>query len=281
MTNTVIVVGKDSYIGGHLARYLRATDSEVVSLSSSDCDFRHSEEVDALFSSLGNRPVTIVFLAVIKKAASNDYQGYLDNVSLVDNLVQAGSRPTIRSIVYLSSVDVYGTHPELPIDEQTRIDPDTWYGLAKYTCEWMLASSGTVRCPTTILRIPGIFGKAHNDNSVIGRMVASARADGRIAVCGGGDTLRDYVCLDDLCKLIAMLVHSQYNGIVNIATGKSRTILEIAECINQVLQGEVDIVVQVNRDVRSFDLVFDNSRLTSLFPEFRFCELEAAVRTYV
>lgn len=281
MTNKVIVIGKNSYIGGHLTHYLQTIDSEVVSLSSGDCNFRRFEEVSALFCSLGNQPVTVVFLAVIKKTPSNDYQGYLDNISLVNNLIQAGSKTNIRSIVYLSSVDVYGRNPALPINEQTKIEPDAWYGLAKYTCEWMLTSSGAISCPITILRIPGIFGKARNDNSVIGRMVASARAYGRITISGSGEALRDYVYLDDLCKLISLLSRKPCHGVINIATGKSRSILEIAKCIGHALHAELEIVVQSGKDVRSFDLVFDNSRLRSLFPEFRFSELEAAIRTYV
>ena len=281
MTDKVIIVGKNSYIGVRLAHYLLAIDSEVVSLSSSDCNFLHFEEVNALFRSFGNDPVTVVFLAVIKKDASNDYKVYLDNIALVNNLIQAGSRANIRSIVYLSSVDVYGRNPGLPIIEQTKIDPDTWYGLAKYTCEWMLMYSGAVSCPVTILRIPGIFGKAHNDNSVIGRMVASASAEGRIAITGGGDALRDYVYIDDLCKLIPLLLRMEYRGVINIATGKSRTILEIAKCIEQVLHADLEIVDQAGKDERSFDLAFDNSRLKSLFPRFRFRELAAAISTYV
>lgn len=276
----VIVVGKNSYIGGHLTAHLRTSVSELVSLSSSDCDFRRSEEVDALFSSFGNAPVAVIFLAVVKKAASNDYQTYIENISLVNNLIRAGLKPNIRSIVYLSSVDVYGRKPSLPINEQTKIEPDTWYGLAKYTCEWMLSSSGALSCPVAVLRIPGIFGKAPNDRSVIGRMVASARAEKRITISGRAEVLRDYVHVEDLCKLISRLIGRPYNGVVNIATGKSRSLLEIAKCIEAVLQGGIEIVVQPGEDARGFDLVFDNSRLMSLFPGFRFTELESAIGTY-
>lgn len=281
MPDKVIVVGKNSYIGDRLSHYLRAINREVVSLSSSDCDFRCCEEVAALFHSLGGQPVTIVFLAVIKKAASNDYQAYLDNISLVNNLIQAGSGTSIRSIIYLSSADVYGRKPTLPISEQTKTDPDTWYGLAKYTCEWMLMSSAAISCPVTILRIPGIFGKARSDKSVIGRMVDSARMDGRITIGGGGEALRDYVYLDDLCELISLLIANRYNGIVNVATGASQSILEIAKCIGRTLHVEFEIAIEPGKDERSFDLVFDNVKLRSLFPGFRFSRLDEGIRSYI
>ena len=280
MSSKVIVVGKNSYVGAHLTNYLQAMDSEVLPLSSSDCDFLHLTEVIEQFDSFQNRPVSIVFLAVIKKDASNDYQSYLDNISLVNNLIKVASRTNICSIVYLSSVDVYGRGPVLPIIEQTRIDPDTWYGLAKYTCERMLILAESVECPITILRIPGIFGKGSADISVIGRMVASARADGHIMISGSGETLRDYVYVDDLCELIAMLIHKKYKGVINIATGKSRTILDIAKCVGQILNIELEII-GVERDARTFDLVFDTGRLKEIFPEFRFIELPTAIAAYM
>ncbi|PIR26676.1 MAG: hypothetical protein COX62_01635 [Deltaproteobacteria bacterium CG_4_10_14_0_2_um_filter_43_8] len=280
MTNKIIVVGKNSYIGSYLTESLRTRDCEVVLLSSKDCDFRNLKEVNAFFSTLSGHSVTIVFLAVIKKDDSNNYQSYLNNISLVNNLIQAGVSKNIRSIVYLSSVDVYGNKPILPISEQTKIEPDTWYGLAKYTCEWILTSTELLNCPIAILRIPGIFGNACNDKSVIGKMISNSITDARIEITGNEKNLRDYVCVDDVCALIWLCICKQYHGLVNVASGKSRSILDIAKCIKLVLNLDAEIVVKSSNNNRTFDLVFDNSKLISSFPEFRFTELETAIKSY-
>ena len=278
MSVKVVIIGKNSYIGEHLTNFLQAMGIEVVALSSRDCNFFQFDEVAEKFDSFGNSQISIVFLAVIKKSASNNYQTYVQNIAMVNNLIKITSRANISSIVYLSSVDVYGRSPILPITEQTRIEPDSWYGLAKYSCERMLLLSENINFPVTILRIPGIFGKSISDTSVVGRMVSSAISDGRIYISGKGDALRDYVCLNDLSKIILLMINKKYQGVINVATGESRSILEIAQCISQELNIEIETIFN-EKDERSFDLVFDNTKIKKIFPEF--IEMPYAIADYI
>jgi len=280
MSFKVVLIGKNSYIGEHLTNFLQAKGIDVISLSSSDCNFLQFDHVAEKFDSFGNTQISIVFLAVIKKCASNNYHTYIQNIALVNNLIKITSRANIRSIVYLSSVDVYGRSPILPITEQTRIDPDSWYGLAKYSCERMLLLSENINFPVTILRIPGVFGKSPSDTSVIGRMIASAISDGRIIISGKGDTLRDYVCLNDLSKLILLMINNKHQGVVNVAKGESRSILDIAKCIGQELNIKIEII-STESDERSFDLVFDNTKIKEILPNFNFIEMPIALADYI
>jgi nucleoside-diphosphate-sugar epimerase len=275
----VVLIGKNSYIGEHLTNFLQTRGIVVVALSSSDCNFLQFDKVAEKFDSLGNSQISIVFLAVIKKNASNNYQTYHQNITLINNLIKVTTRTNISSIVYLSSVDVYGTSPILPITEQTKIDPDSWYGLAKYSCERMLLLSENVNFPITILRIPGIFGKSHSDASVIGKMIASAISDGRIIIKGKGDALRDYVCLNDLSEIILLILNKKYQGILNVATGESRSILDIAKCIGRELNIKIEII-NTEKDERSFNLVFDNSKIKEILPNFSFTEMPFAIADY-
>ena len=281
MKENVIIIGKNSYIGGYFTKYARARGDNVKSLSSKDCNFLDSNEVSDFFGSLDNQPYTIVFLAVINKSVANSFQSFIDNVEIVKNLVDGHKLANIESIVYFSSVDVYGRKPTLPIIEQSRIDPDTWYGLAKYACEWMLTSSGDVNCPLTILRIPGVYGHSHNDKSVIGKLVSSIRNEKRVIIKGSGRTLRDYVYIDDLCRLLELLIPLRYHGVLNVATGESRSILEIAKLVGSILQIEIVIVYEAADEERDFDLMFDISSLTSLVPTFRFSNMTVGIHTYL
>lgn len=280
MSVKVVLVGKTSYIGEHLSNFLQAMGIGVVALSSSDCNFLQFDEVTKKFDSLGNSQISIVFLAVIKKSVSNNYQTYVQNITLVNNLIKITSRAHISSIVYVSSVDVYGRSPILPITEKTRIDPDSWYGLAKYTCEQMLLLSKNIDFPVTILRIPGVFGKSLSDTSVVGKMVTSALAGGRIVISGKGDSLRDYVCLDDLSKIILLMISKKYQGVINVVKGESRSILDIAKCVGQELNIKIEIV-STEKDERSFDLVFDNAKIKEILPDFRFTEMTRTIADYI
>lgn len=276
----LIIIGKNSYIGGYFTKYVN-NSNKVISLSSKDCNFLESEEVENFFSSLKeNQPYTIVCFAGISRLLANSFESYNDNIKIVHNLIKHCQIANIKSIIYFSSVDVYGSKSCLPIAEESKIEPDTWYGLAKYSSEWMLISSGKVKCPVTILRIPGIYGNAPNDRSVIRKIASSIKNEQRVYIKGSGQNLRDYVFLGDLCNLLELLIPLQYHGIINVATGQSHAIIDLANLVAEISQIQFEVIYQPPEVEREFDLMFDTQKLTSLVPNFRFTPLEEGIRSY-
>jgi nucleoside-diphosphate-sugar epimerase len=280
MVGRLVIVGRNSYIGNFFAGYAAARGADVIAVSSADCNFLEAGQVARFFAALGDEPCTIVALAVINKSVENTYRSHLQNLTIVRNLIDGHRLAHVESMVWFSSVDVYGVRPPLPITEETPVAPDTWYGLAKYSGEWMLGCSGEVACPVTILRIPGIYGPAPNDRSVIGRMVAGIRERRRVVIRGSGRSLRDYVHVGDVAALLEQLIPLRHHGVLNVATGESRTILEIADLLRDVLREEFEIVRGEADREREFDLVFDNRRLTALLPDFQFADIASGVASY-
>lgn len=278
----LIVVGRNSYIGGYLLEHAqRAGLKGVIGLASADCNFLNATAVSKFFKSLRPGEYTVVFLAVINKQVRNSFDSFVENVTMVRNLAAGCRLANVASLIYFSSVDVYGNQPDVPITESSPIAPDTWYGLAKYAGEWILSSSRELDCPVTVLRIPGIYGLAKNDPSVIGRMAADFKRTGRIRIHGRGCFRRDYVFVGDIARLVLALGGAKHNGVLNVATCRSRPMLEIARTVGEALGGRVDIVHEPANASRDFDLVFDNSRLRSVLPDFRFTDLRAGMRSYL
>jgi len=278
----VIIIGKNSYIGRYLSNYLECNgQANLIALSSEDCDLLNYNNVTNRFSSLPKNASTIVFLSAINKSIDNSFQSFKKNIDMVKNFVDNARLLNITSIIYLSSVDVYGKNPDLPITENTSINPDTWYGLSKYVCEWILRESKGLNCPIAILRIPGIFGYSHGDKSVIGKMVSTIKSENRIYIHGTGQTIRDYVSIDDLCRLISELIQLKYNGVLNIATGQSRSIIEISRLIGSILCCIHDTKHLPAGDERNFDLRFDNRKIGKVLPDFKFSELTVGINSYL
>lgn len=279
-TERLVVVGRNSYIGGYFTQHAKARGASVTSLASDDCDFLDGDEVRRFFRSLGPQPSTVVFLATVNKDVANSFQSFLDNVRMVQHLIDGHRHAGVNAIVYFSAADVYGRRPPVPLTEDASISPESWYSMGKAVGEWMLQQAGAVRCPVTILRIPGIYGRAPRDRSVIGRLVSAARTTGRVTIHGEGMNLRDYVWLDDLCRLIEGLLPLRYHGVLNVATGRSLRIVDIVRLIGEVLRLDCAPVFDAPDPARDFDLVFDAGRLRSLLPGFRFSELAEGIRTY-
>tara|TARA_B100001123_G_scaffold156794_2_gene181530 strand:+ start:20288 stop:21151 length:864 start_codon:yes stop_codon:yes gene_type:complete len=277
----VLLVGATSYIGAHLLIELRRRGYVVYAPSSSDCDFRDSEAVERMFRSLSDVPVVVIFCAVINKWKALSYEAYLENTALTYNLVQHHKCAKVTRIIHFSTAEVYGCRPPTPITEDTRIDPDSWYGVAKYIGEWSLLSSGQVACPVTVLRIPGIYGAWPNDHSIIGKMVCSLKENGSVTVTGDGGTLRDYVFLPDLSQVVVELLATTHHGVINVGTGKSNRVLSIGEAVCRAF-GKTGGVVRTAADTtREFDLVFDISTLRRVLPGMSFTDLDTGIRSYI
>ena len=277
----VLVVGKNSYVGEFLCHYFSAQGASVSAVGSSDCNFLDSAGVHSLFKSFGGKPFTILFLAVVNKSVDNSYSAFVDNVQMAWNLVSNAHDVNIDSLIYFSSVDVYGRSPTLPMTEATSLDPDTWYGLSKSTSEWIVREELGSRCPTCILRIPGIFGASRNDRSVIGQLISSIRQKGKVYVHGDGQVQRDYVFALDLCRVVESLIARKVRGTFNVATGKSVSLLQILETIREVLGVDFEVVHRSVDKERNFDMRYDIARLSAALGEFDFSPLSAGIRSYL
>jgi nucleoside-diphosphate-sugar epimerase len=277
----VLIVGKNSYVGEFLRDHFVAQGAHVSAIGSSDCNFLEAGKVREFFQSLPRKPLTILFLAVVNKNIRNSYSAFQDNVQMAWNLVSGLRDVNVESLIYFSSVDVYGRSPKLPMNETTSLDPDTWYGLSKSTSEWIVREESNSNCPTCILRIPGIFGRSSKDRSVIGRMISSIREEGKVYIDGDGGVLRDYVFAPDLCRVVERLIARKTSGTFNLATDASVSLLQILATIREALGADFEVVHRPANVERNFDMCYDTTRLSAALGEFDFSPLEAGIRSYL
>jgi UDP-glucose 4-epimerase len=278
--NNIIIIGNSGYIGGALTKYLLTLGTyNIIAPSSRDCNFLNLEEVKSFFSALDYKNYHVVFTAVINKSKNDSIETFLQNVKIVSNFIEGQRKAKISSIIFLSSIDIYGREPNLPITEETKINPDNWYGLSKFVSEWILTLSGQIECPLTILRLPGIFGKSQKDNSVIGKLIHNIEDYGKIILHGNGEVLRDYIYIKDVVRIIEIFILKSNPGIFNLATGKNYFIKDIVEIIRDTLP-DFDIVYEQADNCRMFDLFFDNNKLKNVLADFQFSNIETGLSSY-
>ena len=277
----IVIVGSRGYLGAFLEGYFRSRGYAVVGVSSADCDFLQASAVEALFSRFDDRPRVILFLQVINKGQDNSFEAYQSNVQMVKNLLTHISETSAHYLVYASSVDVYGSHPPAVITESSPIAPDTWYGLAKYSCEWMIGHNSVFSQKSCVLRFPGIFGPAPNDKSVIGKLVRSFREEGRAILSGQGTVRRDFVSTSDIARLIEMLTQKPYCGVLNVVRGQSERMIDVAKITADILKVPFAATFVEADPGRDFDLVFDSAKLRTILPGFSFSSLADGIRDYL
>jgi len=116
----------------------------------------------------------------------------------------------LRSIVYLSTVGVYGDHGGVWVDEQTPTTPDSGRGRERLAAELAWQDFGARRgIAVAILRLAGIYGPAQN------ALVQVARGKARRIVKAGQIFNRIHV--GDIAQAIDAAFTRAASGIFNLA----------------------------------------------------------------
>ncbi len=185
------------------------------------------------------------------------------NILGLNNLLEILPKD-IKQIVLISSIDVYGNNPKLPIKEETLVKPQSNYAITKAVQEWILekwASENKVKL--TILRLSHTFGPGDHHGKVIKSMISQVLEKRDINIFGDGADLRDFVYVEDVANVILEILKRETEGIINIATGKSINLITLAKLILRFTDSKNKIVYQ-DRVKPRIDFVFDNSKMKKL-----------------
>jgi len=274
----ILVLGGTGFIGGAITRYLLGRGGDVLAVSSKDCDLLDEAQTQSYFSSLQEDYVVVFTSGVVRQKDGGRHILY-KNINMVKNFCEAVDPTRIKSVIYLSTCDVYGRPPEI-ITEQTLPHPTNYYGIGKLTGEYLLEAAMT-NVPVTILRLPGIYG-GNNRQNTIAVLLDQLRQKGHVRVYGDGSDRRDYVYVEDVCRVVETFIGTPYKGVVNVATGQSLTINEIIHILGRLLNQPPEIEYVHREQAGPQDLVFDNRLLTSLMPkDFSFTPLEEGAKIYI
>lgn len=145
----------------------------------------------------------------------------LDNSKKMEENNNAITREVIRhtnKVVFTSSVGVYPNF-SIPHKEEDRLEPITRYGKAKMFEEKLIRDN----CKEySILRLSNVWGY-NSDHGYISSLLRGNRI-----IYDQGIKTRDYVFVDDVVNvLIEAALTDKWNGIYNIASGKSISTKEL------------------------------------------------------
>lgn len=115
---------------------------ESVEIDTYDCNLANSEQVRAVFEKYGKGGIWGVIHIAAYKAVGESVEKplayYANNVSATISLLQTMTDYDCTRIVYSSSATVYGTPPDIPIPETTRLKGDSPYGRSKVMSETVI-----------------------------------------------------------------------------------------------------------------------------------------------
>ena len=279
ISEQVLVLGANGFIGSTICQYLRNQSIPFSAPTRQECDLLNLAQTQSYLKQFEQQQIKVVLGAAIPRRVTDSPEAMQRNIQMVSNFIQGADTRVLKSLIFLSSIDVYGTPKETPITESILPAPNSFYAVAK-TCGEYLLKEAWPSIPLTILRLPGIYGKGDNGNSIVSMFAQKIQERATLTLTNNGTSLRDYVTVMDLCKFIYRLLQNPYAGTFNFATGKSMTIVSIAQLIAKYLGSRTNIAF-VEKDNTHFDICLSNRKLCEVFPDFSCTSMESGIRNYI
>lgn len=158
-----------------------------------------------------------------------------------DSTIRLVSQLKINSstrLIYLSSGAVYG-NCDTPYSESDTPKPNTKYGEVKLHVEQHFQNEYGDR--TQILRVGNLFDVNH-PFGILKAIGSAAHTGNQINFFGGKNNSRDFLGGKNFADVIAKIVHQKNDyPVINVGSGKSVTLGEIAERIEKHLAGRITI----------------------------------------
>lgn len=133
---------------------------------------------------------------------------------------------------YISTGFVYG-NDIVDAKETDCCNPRGFYSITKRAAEMLLISfCETFNIKYRILRLANVYGTEDKENSgkknALGFLIGLLKENSEISLYDGGDVLRDYMHVEDICSAIKRIMEKgNINTIYNIASGKPEKFYDI------------------------------------------------------
>ncbi|MDI1270392.1 MAG: NAD(P)-dependent oxidoreductase [Polaromonas sp.] len=262
----VVLLGARGFIGQALKKRLDVDEISNLALTSSDIDLASADAAPKL-ASLITAGDAVVMLAARTPDKGRDVATLMKNLAMMQNVCVAIEKSGCSHLVYFSSDAVYDSAVSR-VTESTPPSPKDLYGVMHLTREVMARNLKNI--PLLVLRPTLVYGLGDTHNAYgPNRFLRSALKDKKIALFGGGEETRDHVHVDDVAALTIKCLMTRGTGILNIATGVSKSFREIAELVVDEFADEIEIT-ETPRISAVTHRHYDITNLVKSFPDFRF-----------
>ena len=281
----ILVTGATGFLGRHVMSVLqdRYGSENVRGVSSKDYNLMNRDEVRRLFSE--NEPEAVVHLAAysggigVNRTKPADF--YYINIVLQALMFEEAARyGQLKKLVYPMGGCSYPATASSPISEDQMWqgypqDESAGYSAAKKMGIVASRSYRTQYGLKTSVIIPGNMygeydnfrnGESHVVPAFIRRYYEEMKSGAeKIIMWGSGRPQRDFVYAGDVAAAIPFFIE-EYDSVepVNISTGNSITILELAETLKSTLGFRGDIAWDTDKPDGQMVKIFDVTRLNSL-----------------
>jgi len=272
-----LVFGGGGFIGSNISKLLSSNSVWHKVIGRKECDLTKKTEVLKLLKLFKGYDLDIVFTSSIVRKKEDSERSQISNISMIKNLTEIIGGLSIRSFIFLSSIDVYHQGEE-EFKETSPTSTTSPYAVSKLESEKIL--NELLEDKLTILRMPGVYGPNDNSNSVVGHLTRTILNNETVKVTNNGCQTRDYLYVDDISRAVLALINKPCDGIFNLSTRESIKLLEIIDIIGNNLKIKPSIK-EIESDMEINFIRISNEKFLNNFSEFKFTSIDSGIRNYI
>ena len=257
----ILITGGAGFIGSHIANELMDNNNVTIidNLSTGNIKNLKSEEHENLnfiegdicnfnlddLTSDKDYIFHLAAMASVPLSVERPEECNEINLNATVRLLKSAADNDVEKIVFSSSSAVYGENRNMPLKETEPLMPTSPYAASKASCELYLKSFyESYGLKYTALRYFNVFGPKQDKNSqyaaVIPNFISALLEGKRAEIYGDGEQTRDFVYVGDVVKANINACESDYNGIVNIASGEKLTVNRLYDIVKNTLGSDLE-----------------------------------------
>ena len=280
----VAVTGGLGFIGSHVVEYLCQENEVVVVDNESSGSIKNIKHLEFENISLDLGDITNIVvqktfedceyvfhhaaMASVPASVNDPLKCNSVNVTGTLRVLLAARDSNVKKVVFASSSAVYGDNTDFPLLEDAPVKSISPYALSKATGEmYCQLFTDIYGLPTVSLRYFNVFGPRQDPNSqyaaVIPHFIDAILNEEKPVIYGDGEQSRDFIYVKQVVKANLLACQSKLTGSFNIASGKSTSINELVDIINEVTGKHIDPVHQEPRPGDIKHSLADNNKAKS------------------
>lgn len=222
------VLGATGFVGSHLARHLRGAGHEVYTPGRND---------ESVFS----RPLghTVYCIGMTANYRDNPQETVEAHVGLLSRYLRDAQ---FESLLYLSSTRLYdGCAGECAEDRDLVLNPGNprhLFDLSKALGEALCHSS--LNPKVHVARLASVYADELDTANFLHGLIATSLRSKIVPLGSPANVARDYIHIDDVCRLIEAIALHGTRLVYNVASGENVTNRKLAALIGELTGARID-----------------------------------------
>ena len=284
----IMITGASGILGKELSHILKKNKkNKIFLLSNSKIKIKNKKDKFTVLKQDLTKPLVfnLKIDAIVHCASKNPLSNtdrkmktiYQKNIKMTKNLIEFANKNDVKKIIFLSSMDIYGSvHTKIVFESQKKIKPSL-YGKSKFLSEELFCDRKN-KFKAVCLRLPGVFtvNISRKRQPLIINILKKILTNENVDIYNYKDKFNNIADPIELSRFINFVINKKLmkSDAYNFSASKPLKFIQVINLIKKILKSNSKIFV-VKKKKRSF--MISNKKLIKDF-NFRITSTENIIK---